>query len=788
MPPSAPPAASRLPDPQLNRIAFVGNYVPRRCGIATYTRDLRCAVAGHLPAADCLVVSMNDAGGPHAYPEEVRFECADQDVAAYQRAADFLNLTNVDVVSLQHEYGIFGGEAGSHVLTLLRALRAPVHTTLHTVLAEPAAVQRQVMSEIIHLSARLAVMTERGRSLLRTVYGVPDDRIDVIPHGIPDMEFVDPSFHKDRFGLESAQVLLTFGLLSPNKGIEHVIRALPDVVARHPRVVYAVLGATHPHLLRDQGERYREGLVALAADLGMQDHVVFHDRYVEMPELLAFLGAADIYVTPYLTRDQITSGTLAYAFGCGKAVLSTPYWHAAELLADGRGVLVPFRDPAAVAAGICRLLEDDACRHAMRKRAWLLGREMVWSRVAERYVEAFARTRRSTIVKPRRSEPARPPRRELPQVVLDHLWRLSDSTGAIQHATHDVPSFNDGYCTDDNARALGLMVLVEDLGIDTRRTGRAAAAYAAFLGHAFEPTTARFRNFMSFDRRWLDAAGSDDCLGRAVHALGLCIGRSRREPLRHWALQLFEPAIRAAAAATSPRAWALAILGVQEYLRRLSGDRLACGIRRELVDRLVRQQRANAGPDWPWLEDVVAYENARVCQALISAGRWTGDGAALDAGLLMLEWLWEIQRSGTGRFSPIGCHGFYPRDGEQAAFDQQPLEAQAMVAACIEAFHAVGDDRWRDRAWSAFEWFRGHNLLGMALCDPLTGGCRDGLLPDRLNENQGAESTLAWLHALADMTSLESSRCTSLAPASSSGRTTPASSIARSSPPTRSGH
>jgi hypothetical protein len=440
-----------------------------------------------------------------------------------------------------------------------------------------------------------------------------------------------------------------------------------------------------------------------------------------------------------------------------------------------------------VAAAVCGLLEDDARRHAMRKRAWLLGREMVWGRVAERYVDAFARTRRSTVVKTRRAEPARLPHRQLPPLMLDHLWRLSDSTGVLQHATYDVPSFTDGYCTDDNARALGLMVFVEELGLETRRSVRAAAAYAAFLGHAFAPKTGRFRNFLGFDRRWLDDAGTDDCLGRAVHALGLCIGRSRREPLRCWALRLFDPAVRAAAATTSPRAWALAILGIQEYLRRLSGDRLAGGIRRELVERLVSQQRANAGPGWPWLENVVAYENARLCQALISAGRWAGDGGALDVGLGMLEWLWEIQRSGSGRFAPIGCLGFYPRDGEPALFDQQPLEAQAMVAACIEAFHAVGDDRWRDRAWSAFEWFRGHNLLGMALCDPLTGGCRDGLLPDRLNENQGAESTLAWLHALADMTSLESSRCTSPAPASSSGRTTPASSTARSSPPTRSG-
>jgi glycosyltransferase involved in cell wall biosynthesis len=788
MSPSVLAATSRPVTAGLNRIAFVGNYVPRRCGIATYTRDLRCAVADHLPAADCLVVSMNDAAASYDYPPEVRFECADHDAAAYQRAADLLNLSNVDVVSLQHEYGIFGGEAGSHVLTLLRGLRAPVHTTLHTVLARPSAVQRQVMAEVIHLSARMAVMTERGRSLLREVYGVADERIDVIPHGIPDMEFVDPSFHKDRFGLEGAQVLLTFGLLSPNKGIEHVIRGLPEVVAQHPRAVYVLLGATHPHLVRDQGERYREGLVALAADLGMQEHVVFHDRYVDMPDLLAFLGAADIYVTPYLTQDQITSGTLAYAFGCGKAVLSTPYWHAEELLADGRGVLVPFHDSAAIASGICGLLADEPRRDAMRKRAWLAGREMVWSRVAERYAEAFGRTREAMTVKPRRAAGSpRPPRRELPPVALDHLWRLSDSTGVMQHAVYDVPAFSEGYCTDDNARALGLMVLVDELGLDTRRSHRAMASYAAFLGYAFNPATGRFRNFQSFDRRWLDDAGTDDCLGRTVHALGLCIGRSRREQLRRWALRFFEPALRAVAATTSPRAWALGLLGIQEYLRRLEGDRLACGIRRELTDRLLKLEPAQPGPDWPWLENIVAYENARICQALIAVGRWAGDAAALEKGLTLLDWLWRIQASPSGRFAPIGCHGFYPRGGEPAGFDQQPIEPQAMVAACIEAFHAAGDGLWIDRAWTAFEWFRGHNVLGLAVCDPLTGGCRDGLLADRLNENQGAESTLAWLHALTDMTSLESSRCTSPAPASWSGRTTPASSTAPSSPPARSG-
>lgn len=747
-----------MASPDLSRIAFVGNFVPRRCGIATFTRDLRAAVARHLPDAECPVVAMNDGGAEHDYPDEVRFVCDDGDPAAYRRAADFLNLANVDAVSLQHEFGIFGGPAGGHVLELLRSLRVPVHTTLHTVLAQPSADQRQVMGEVIRLSARLAVMTEHGRTLLRTVYGVADERVDVIPHGIPDMEFVDPAFHKDRFGMEGAHVLLTFGLLSPNKGIEHVIAALPEIVARHPATRYVVVGATHPHLVRHEGERYRMRLERLAEDLGVAGHVEFHNRFVDMDELLAFIGAADIYATPYLNPDQITSGTLAYAFGCGKAVLSTPYWHARELLAEGRGVLVPFRDSAAIAREVCRLLDDDARRHAMRKRAYLLGREMIWPRVARRYAEAFRAARLGLTVKPRRNGPERParlPQRELPPLQIDHLLQLTDSTGLVQHATYDVPNRAEGYCTDDNARALAALVMIEDLGRETARGRRAAQTYASFLGHAFDAATGRFRNFMAFDRRWLDDGGTDDCLGRSLHALGTCIGRTRKPGLQRWAMGMFEPALRAVLATTSPRAWSWAILAIQEYLRRLDGDRLASTARAELTDRLLALRHAVAGPDWAWFEEIVAYDNARPCQALISVGRWAGNAPALEAGLDMLGWLATRQLAPSGRFSPIGCKGFLRRDGTAAVFDQQPIEAQATIAACIEAFHATGAALWLDRAWNAFDWFRGHNVLGAALCDPHTGGCRDGLQEDRANENQGAESTLAYVTALVDMMSLE---------------------------------
>lgn len=743
--------------PPLDRVAFVGHYVPRRCGLATFTHDIRAAFNACVPAADCPVVAVDDPLDPGHYPDEVRFRIDGDDPAAYRHAAEWITLANADVVSLQHEYGIFGGPAGSLVLHLLRHLPVPVHTTLHTVLARPSIDQRRVMDEILHLSARVAVMTQRGRDLLRHIHGIADERIDVIPHGIPDTALEPPGVEKRRLGLADADVLLTFGLLSPGKGIEQALAALPEIVARHPRVVYLIVGATHPRLVRTQGEAYRESLADAVDKLGMRGHVVFHDRYVDMPDLLAFLAATDIYLTPYVNEDQITSGTLAYAFGCGKSVVSTPYWHARELLADGRGVLVPFGDAAAIARAVNDLLDSPDRRAAMRERAWSMGRAMVWPRVAERYVDSFAAARLANLVKPRASgTPICPTaRRGLPPPVLEHLWRLTDHTGLLQHATFDIPARSEGYCTDDNARGLSLMVDLEAIGHATPATTRAAATYAAFLGHAFDASTGRFRNLMDYDRRWLDAAGSDDCLGRAIMALGTCVGRSRDEGLRRFAARHLEPAIRAVVATSSPRAWALAILGLREYLRRLSGDRLALDARRTLVDRLVGLQGRAATPGWPWFEEILAYENARLCQALISVGRQGDVPHALDTGLATLEWLVERQSSPGGRFSPAGTRGFHVRGGATPMFDQQPIEAHAMVAACREAFLAVGEQVWVDRAWMAFQWFRGHNVLGAVLCVPRTGGCRDGLLEDRTNENQGAESTLAYLAAIVEMTSLE---------------------------------
>ena len=390
-------------DSSIRTVAFLGNYLPRKCGIATFTSDLLKAVAAEHPGGRCFAVPINDIEGGYPYPDVVDFEIEERDLASYRRAAHFMNISNSDIVSVQHEFGIFGGPAGSHLLTLLRELKAPVVTTLHTVLRQPNADQGRVMQELIARSTRLVVMTERGQRILQEAYQVPPAKIDLIPHGIPDVPFVAPDDHKDQFGVGGRKVLLTFGLLSPNKGIEHVLNALPTVVAEFPDVVYVVLGATHPHELRARGEAYRLGVEALARENKIENHVIFHNRFVALRELTEFLGAADLYVTPYLDEAQITSGTLAYAFGAGKAVISTPYWHAAELLRDERGVLVPFADPSAIAREVSGLLRDDARRNAMRDRAYRLGREMVWSNTARIYMRSFELAKGQRAAVPRKT-------------------------------------------------------------------------------------------------------------------------------------------------------------------------------------------------------------------------------------------------------------------------------------------------------------------------------------------------------------------------------------------------
>src|SRR5712692_9319487 len=575
---------------KIRKIAFVGDHLPRKCGIATFTSDLLAAVASAHPQSQCLAVSVNDIEGGYEYPEVVRFEIEEQDVSSYLRAADFLNIGNVDVVCLQHEFGIFGGPAGGHILAFLRELRMPVVTTLHTILREPRTDQRLVMRELISLSTRVVVMAERGRRMLQDTYEASPAKIDLIAHGIPDVGFVDPTYFKDQFGVEGRVVLLTFGLLSPNKGIEHVLNALPDILAQFPDVVYIVLGVTHPNELREHGEAYRLSLEILAKKNKVEKNVIFYNQFVDLENLKEFIGAADLYITPYLNEAQMTSGTLAYTFGAGKAVVSTPYWHAAELLAEDRGVLVPFGDAPAIAREVIGLLRDDTRRHAIRKNAYRIGRDMVWSNVAQQYMRSFELSRLEGAPLPRKSLATktldqRP--RELPELKLNHLSRMTDSTGVFQHAVFSVPDFSKGYCTDDNARAFILAVLLGELGEEPERVRTVATTCAAFLHHAFDTKTKRFHNHMSFDRRWLDDQGSEDCHGRALWALGIGVGRSPFRSFHMMAGQLFPLAFPVVTEFTSPRAWAFGLIGIHQYLRRLSGDSVVHQTREILTNRLI---------------------------------------------------------------------------------------------------------------------------------------------------------------------------------------------------------
>jgi len=774
----APAARPRLQSkPSLpSRIAVIGNYLPRQCGIATFTTDLCSAISAEYGTARLLALPVNDTEQGYDYPARVRWSLDQNDVTSYEEAAQFLNFNNIDMVCLQHEYGIFGGPAGSHILHLLRNLKMPVVTTLHTVLREPNPDQMVVMEEIAELSDRLIVMSQLSSQFLQEIFKVPGSKIDMVPHGVPDLPFLDPNFYKDRFGVEGKALLLTFGLLSPNKGIENVILAMPDILSKHKNAVYMVAGATHPHILRREGDKYRASLQALAKEVGVEKQVIFHDRFVSPEEMAEFIGAADIYITPYRYEEQVVSGTLAYALGAGKAIISTPYWHAIELLDDRRGALVPFQNPSAIAQKTIELLDTPAIRHAMRKRAYLFARDMVWKKAAQGYMESFARVRSDRMETPRVQFSARTTQKalhQLPELKLSHVNALTDDTGMLQHAIFTIPNRAEGYTTDDNARALIFAVLLEQLGMDQPGMGKASRAvsanpdwpfrYLAFLEHAFNPEKKRFRNFFGYDRRWMEDQGSEDSHGRALWALGTLLARSANHGLRGAAGRLFEFSLPAVIEFHSPRACAYALLGIQEYLASYPGDRDAQRVRFALGRRLLNMYESIRRPDWKWCEDVLAYGNARLPQAMLLVGSACADDRMLSAGLESLDWLMETQRCETnGHFVPIGSQGFYHQGGEKARFDQQPIEAAGAVSACLQAYRVTGDRRWRNEAWSVFNWFLGDNDLQLPLYDSVTGGCRDGLHPDRANENQGAESTLSFLMALLEMRSLQESEPTEI--------------------------
>jgi len=689
----------------IDAVAVIGNYLPRRCGIATFTTDLVEALSAEAPDISCWAAAMNDKPEGYPYPEKVRFEINQNKLSDYSMAAQFLNISKTDIVCVQHEYGLFGGPAGSHLLKLLGDLRMPVVTTLHTILKDPAPEYRAVMSKLSDLSDKLVVMSRKASDFLKDIYAVPEEKIALIHHGIPDTPFIDPSFYKDKFGVEGKKVLLTFGLLSPNKGIENVLQALPAVIKKHPDVTYIILGATHPNILKSHGDAYRIMLQQLVRKLDISKHVIFQNRFVELKELCEFLGLADIYVTPYLEEAQVTSGTLAYAMGAGKAIISTPYWYAAEMLAEGRGRIVPFHNPDAMA-------EQPRPRYS--------------------YVENIKVITNF----------------ELPEIKLDHLKAFTDDTGMLQHANYTIPDRTHGYCTDDNARALLVAAMgqkylpTNGLGLDFL-----SSHYLGFLLYAFNEKNGRFRNFMSYSRQWTEEIGSEDAHGRAIWSLGKAVSFLQNPGHLAMSTTLFNKALQAVENFHSPRAVAFCLVGIHAYLDKFSGDSDVRRIREILANRLFDQFENNGTDDWPWLENALNYANGKLPHALLLSGQWIQRSDMLDMGLRSLKWLLTIQTE-DGHFVPIGSNGWYEQGGPKARFDQQPVEANAMIEACVEAFNVTRDKSWLDNAVMCFNWFLGHNDLNMSLYDPKTGGCRDGLMADGINQNEGAESSLAWLLSL----------------------------------------
>ena len=739
-------------------IGFVGTYTPRRCGIATFGNDLVTAIAADNRDHRINVVAINDRPDVYGYPKEVKFEVSQNVLGQYRKAADFLNMNSLDAVCVQHEFGIFGGDDGGHILRFMKQLHMPVVVTLHTILRDPSDSQRELIQELAHASDRLVVMSQMGQRYLEDIYDVDGDRVVLIPHGIPDVAFVDPCFYKDQFGVEGKKVILTFGLLSPSKGIETMIRALPEIVRSHPDAIYVVLGATHPHVKREAGESYRRSLQQLAHELGVDDHVRFHDRYVDVSELCEWLSASDVYVTPYLNQEQITSGTLAYAMGTGNAVVSTPYWYAVEMLADGRGTIADFGDSEAFAGEISGLLADDFERHAMRKRAYAFTRQCVWSAVGRQYLNLFAQVTEERRKQPRHafvSEAVNGRVPAVPEINLDHLRALTDDVGVLQHATYQVPDRGHGYCTDDNARSLITALKLRPHAEDVEYLDTVIVRYLAFLRHAFNLESGAFRNFMGYDRRWHERIGAPDANGRGVWAAGELARSARDSRLKAAGLALLHQALPHIGRVPDLRSQAASLLGLCAALSEFEGDRVLKQAQRLLTDKVFQPFLECAeDAEWCWPEEVLTYGNALLPHALIVSGAALDRQDVVDVGLNALRWLARIQHI-DGHFVAVGNQGWYPRGGQRARFDQQPIEAAASVSAYVAAFRATGDKTWVDEAVRAYRWFLGYNDAGVSLYDGGTGGCRDGLGGAGANQNQGAESTLAWLSALADMHELQ---------------------------------
>ena len=733
------------------RVTIVSTYPPRACGIGTFSRDLRSAMLEADPSVEVGLLSI--VRDPHTANAPEVLSVIRQDLRAdYVAAPALLIERGTDVVLIEHEYGIFGGEAGEYVLSLVAELQVPYVVTLHTVLSAPSAAQEKVLVELCRQAALVTVFTETARRMVIDSQVVPADKVRVVPHGAPT-ELL-PGAHTAAVSVEGQAlphltgrtVLSTFGLISASKGIETVIEALPAVIERHPDVLYLIAGQTHPEVIRNEGEKYRLSLQRLVRDRGLQRNVQFLDRFLTTPELAVLLSSTDLYLTPYRSREQIVSGALTFAVVAGCPVVSTAYLYAEDLLASGAGVLVPFDDPAAFAEGILHFLDHPAMLSAAAARARSVGEMLAWPAVALQTVDV--------LVQAQQLEP--PVRTTLagavfssPPVRADHLHTLVDDVGIVQHADGVIPNRESGYCVDDMAR---LVIVAVGLGQerDEGTFSRMVNLGLSFLRHAWAPGAEGLHNFLGYDRRWMDEPHTGDHLGRAVWALGVVISAHPPRAVATPSLRLLEQLAPVVARLTSPRSIAFAVIGLtQPHLQVLPPPLREVLV--ELSGRLLQLYLANSGPDWWWAEDALNYDNARLPHALIVAGHRLDRPDMVEAGVQSLDWYTAQCRAANGDVQLVGSRWRQRGQGPGSATAEgaeQPLDAAALVEALTQALVVTGQSRYGDQAVRVFEWFLGRNRLGLPLYDFATGGCRDGLELDRVSENEGAESTLAYFQAL----------------------------------------
>lgn len=738
--------------------SFISSYIPRHCGIGTFTNDLAKSLAELMEAGLqegglVQITAINNIIEGYKYSKEVKFEIQEQDIDDYKEAANYLNLSECEVISLQHEFGIFGGEHGSNVLFLIQNLKKPLVTTLHTVLESPSTEQFKIIKEIGNYSSYIVVQSKRAIKMLEEIYRIPREKIVHIPHGAPDVPFLDTAYYKDKLLLTDRKVILTFGLLGPGKGIEDVINSLPQVVKKYPKVTYIILGTTHPDVKKIYGEEYRDTLENYVNKNSLHEHVMFINRFVDTKELLEFLLLTDIYVSPYHFKEQIVSGTLTYALACGKAIISTPYWYAEEVLSNGTGVLVPFKDVSSISSAILDLLNLEDKRNQLRKKAYDAGREIIWSKVASSYHHVFKKAlegyKQITRLPIPKSKFTGFP--SLPEINLSHLINLTDNVGIFQHAKYLIPDRNEGYCSDDNARAL-LVAIINRNMFSNDSIMKFANVYLSFILHAFNKDKGLFRNFMRYDRTWVEEVGSEDANSRVIFALGYIIKNPPYEPYISICKTLFDQCIPNTKAFKSPRAIARIITACIFYLSRYSDAGEVKKIEKNFTEKLSQLYKNNTEPKWKWFEEIVSYSNGRLPQALLTAGRVFKNKTYISQGLESLKWLFDIQYDEHNKnLTLIGNNDWFKKGQHKAKYDQQPVEIPGLIDACYEAFKITKDKAWIDKIGIIFNWFLGYNDRELTLYDYLTGGCYDGLSASVINQNLGAESTLCWLLSLQRM-------------------------------------